>query len=189
MKTTYEPLTREEIFAHKMNHETTNPAIYLGTYAKYNSGSLYGKWIDLTTFDDYEDFCDYCHRVHYDEQDPEFMVQDFEYYPKSMYHESGIPTEKEFERIKEYAELDEDEREAFGIYLDCYNENADIEEFRDHYEGKYHSGEDFAEYLCEECGYLASLPDWLQSCIDYSAVWRSLDTGGDFSEYDGHIFR
>lgn len=189
MKTTYEPLTREEIFAHKMNHETTNPAIYLGTYAKYNSGSLYGKWIDLTTFDDYEDFCDYCHRVHYDEQDPEFMVQDFEYYPKSMYHESGLPTEKEFERIKEYAELDENEREAYSIYLETYNEKADLEEFRERYVGKYKSGVDFAEELCEDCGYLASLPDWLQSCIDYSAVWRSLETGGDYAEYDGHIFQ
>lgn len=189
MNTTFEPLTREEIFAHKMNHETENPAIYLGTYHKYNCGSLQGMWIDLTSFFDYEDFCEFCHRLHCDEQDPEFMVQDFENYPRSLYHEAGLPTEAEFDRLQEYAELDEDEREAYGLYLDNYNERADMDEFREHYVSKYRSGEEFAEYLCEECGYLESLPGWLQCCIDYSAVWRSLDTGGDYSEHDGHIFQ
>ena len=117
------------------------------------------------------------------------MVQDFEYYPESWYHESGLPTAKEFERIKEYAELDDNEKEGYTAYLDNINENADVDEFRDHYEGKWDSPEDFAENLCEECGYFRNLPQWLQCCIDYSAVWRSLDTGGDYSEYDGHIFR
>lgn len=186
--TTFEPLTAEEIRTHIANQEE-NPAIYLGTYHKYNSGSLFGKWIDLSSFDDYEDFCEFCHRLHCDEQDPEFMVQDFENFPKSLYHEAGLPTEQEFDQIKEYAELDEDEREAYGIYLDCYNAQADMDEFRDHYMGKYDSGEDFAEHLCEECGYLQNLPDWLQCCMDYSAVWRSLDTGGDYSKYSRHIFQ
>lgn len=49
MNTTFEPLTREEVFAHKMNHETENPAIYLGTYRKYNCGDLYGRWIGISS--------------------------------------------------------------------------------------------------------------------------------------------
>lgn len=189
MTTTFEPLTKEEIRTHAAHFDHPTPAIYLGTYYKYNCGSLYGMWIDITTFDDYEDFCEFCNRLHHDESDPEFMVQDFENYPRSMYHESGLPTEEEFDRIQEFAALDDNEQEAFEIYLDNYDSKADIEDFRDHYEGKYDSGEDFAEYLCEECGYFKSLPDWLQCCIDYAAVWRSLETGGDYSEYDGHIFR
>lgn len=43
--------------------------------------------------------------------------------------------------------------------------------------------------MSEECGYFKNLPQWLQCCIDYSAVWRNLDTGGDYTEVDGHIFR
>ena len=189
MITNLEPLTKEEIRAHAAHYDQAQPAIYCGTYHKYNCGSLYGMWGDITSFDDYSEFCDFCRRLHRDEYDPEFMTQDFEYFPESWYHESGLPTEKEFDRIKEYAELDDNEKDAYTAYLDNINENADVDEFRDHYEGKWDSPEDFAENLCEECGYFKNLPDWLQCCIDYSAVWRSLDTGGDYSEYDGHIFR
>ena len=184
-----EPLTKEEIRTHSHNYEDEQPAIYVGTYHKYNCGSIYGIWVDITSFDDYEEFCDFCKRLHRDEDDPEFMVQDFEYYPKCWYHESGLPTEKEFDRIKEFADLDEDDKEAYQIYLENFDEKADYDDFRDHYEGKYNSGADFAEYLCEEYGYLQNLPDLIKWCIDYDAVWRSLYTGGDYSEFDGHIFR
>ena len=190
MTTNLEPLTKNEIRTHAAHYESGNPAIYVGTYYKYScKNSLYGLWIDLTTFDEYDELCDFCRRLHCDENDPEFMVQDFENYPKSLYHEGGLPTAEEFERINEFAALDENKKEAYEIFLDNYNENATIEEFEERYEGKYDSGEDFAEYLCEECGYFKNLPQWLQCCIDYSAVWRSLDTGGDYSEFDGHIFR
>ena len=189
MTTNLEPLNKNEIRTHAAPYDQAKPAVYVGTYHKYNCGSLYGMWVDITTFDEYEEFCDFCRRLHRDENDPEFMVQDFEYYPESWYHEGGLPSEKEFERINEFAALDEDKKEAYEIYLDNYNEDATIEEFEERYEGKYDSGEDFAEHLCEECGYFKNLPQWLQCCIDYSAVWRSLDTGGDYSEFDGHIFR
>lgn len=161
----------------------------MGTYAKYNNASLFGQWIDITSFYDYEDFCDYCRRLHRDENDPEFMVQDFEYYPKCWYHESGLPTEEEFDNIKAFAELDEDEQTAYELYLDNFNENADVDEFRENYEGKFDDGADFAEHICEELGYLEQIPNFLKYCIDFNSVWRDFETGGDYSEYDGHIFR
>ena len=188
MTTTFEPLTKNEIRAHAAHYENENPAIYLGTYHKYNCGSLYGMWIDLTTFSTYDEFCEFCRRLHRDEYEPEFMTQDFEHYPQVWYHEGGIPTRSEYERINKYAVLDEDKREAYEIFLDNYDEDAEIEDFESRYEGKYESGEDFAEHLCEECGYFNSLPQWLQCCIDYGAVWRTLDTGGNYSEFNGHIF-
>mgnify|MGYP003292308468 CR=1 FL=1 len=43
MKTMYrEPLTAEEINLHKNNYENETPAVYIGTYGKYNEGSLFG---------------------------------------------------------------------------------------------------------------------------------------------------
>ena len=75
----------------------------------------------------------------------------------------------------------------YEAYLSYWDEGT-LEDFEERYEGKYNSPEDFAEYLCEECGYFKNLPQWLQCCIDYSAVWRNLDTGGDYTEVDGHIF-
>ena len=157
-----EPLTKNEIREHAAHYENSNPAVYCGTYAKYNNGSLYGMWIDLST-------------------------QDYEHYPEQWYCE-GCMGESTFDKIKAYAELSEEKREAYEAYLTYWDEGT-LEDFEERYEGKYNSPEDFAEYLCEECGYFKNLPQWLQCCIDYSAVWRNLDTGGDYTEVDGHIFR
>ena len=96
--------------------------------------------------------------------------------------------EETFDKIKEYAGLGELQREAYEAYL-TYWDDGSLDDFHERYEGSYESPEDFAEHLCEECGYFKNLPQWLQCCIDYTAVWRNLDTGGDYTEVDGHIFR
>ena len=172
--------------AHDINYDS--PAIYLGTYRKYNNGSLFGQWIDLTTFDDYEDFCDYCYRLHADEHDPEFMVQDFENYPECWYHESGLPTEEEFDRLQEYAELDDEKKEAYRIFIENIDEEGTLEDFEDRYIGSYKDGSDFAYYFIEDCGYTNNMPEILQCAIDYDAVWTYLDTSGAYMEYNGYIF-
>ncbi|WP_139110620.1 antirestriction protein ArdA, partial [Klebsiella pneumoniae] len=41
-----------------MNSSITTPAIYVGTYHQYNCGSIFGKWFDLTDFDDEDEFYD-----------------------------------------------------------------------------------------------------------------------------------
>lgn len=53
--------------------------VYVGTWGKYNSGSLHGEWIDLSNFDTPEEFKNYCHKkLHADEPDAELMFQDVE---------------------------------------------------------------------------------------------------------------
>ncbi|WP_433997212.1 antirestriction protein ArdA, partial [Escherichia coli] len=49
------------------------PAVYVGTWHKYNCGSIAGRWFDLTTFDDERDFFAACRALHQDEADPELM--------------------------------------------------------------------------------------------------------------------
>ena len=175
-----EPLTKNEIREHAAHYENSNPAVYCGTYAKYNNGSLYGMWIDLSTFENYHDFIEFCNRLHANEAEPELMFQDYEHFPEQWYCE-GCMGESTFDKIKEYAALSEERREAYEAYLSYWDEGT-LEDVEERYEGKYNSPEDFAEYLCEECGYFKNLPQWLQCCIDYSAVWRNLDTGGDYTE-------
>lgn len=85
-------------------------------------------WVDLTTFDCYNDFIDFCRLLHQDEDDPEFMHQDFENFPKSWYCESSMG-EETFDRIIEFSKLSTDERAAYECYLDDFNSKADIEEF------------------------------------------------------------
>lgn len=68
--------------------------------------SLYGMWVDLTTFDDYYDFMEFCQLLHVDEEDPEFMYQDYENFLADYYSESCLD-EFEFDKIIEFAEMDE----------------------------------------------------------------------------------
>ncbi|MFM2838999.1 antirestriction protein ArdA, partial [Klebsiella pneumoniae] len=43
-----------------MTSSVTVPAVYVGTYHQYNGGSIFGKWFDLTDFDDEDEFYDAC---------------------------------------------------------------------------------------------------------------------------------
>lgn len=58
--------------------------VYVGTYGKYNSGSIAGAWIDLDKCATYADFLSKCRAVHKNERDPEFMIQDSEGFPDGM---------------------------------------------------------------------------------------------------------
>ena len=94
---------QEAISKHEWKHESDSPALYCGTYGKYNSGNLRGMWVDLSTFDSYDDFVNFCKAIHADENDPELMYQDFENMSRSLYHESMGA--EEFENILKYCEL------------------------------------------------------------------------------------
>ncbi|WP_260264062.1 antirestriction protein ArdA [Elizabethkingia ursingii] len=52
--------------------------IYVGTYKKYNEGSLFGKWLSLSDYSDYDELLEAMKELHKDEDDPEFMFQDYE---------------------------------------------------------------------------------------------------------------
>ena len=43
-----------------MTSSVTVPAVYVGTYHQYNGGSIFGKWFDLTDFDDEDAFYGAC---------------------------------------------------------------------------------------------------------------------------------
>lgn len=61
-----------------------NIAIYVGTYGKYNIGSLAGAWLNVNDYESEAEFYEACRELHKDEQDPEFMFQDFENMPDNM---------------------------------------------------------------------------------------------------------
>ena len=49
------------------------PSLYVGTYGKYNGGSIAGAWVDLSTFSDGEEFFKFCKSSSGDERGSEFM--------------------------------------------------------------------------------------------------------------------
>lgn len=161
------------------NHAGDTPKIYVGTYAKYNDGSIDGKWIDLSEYNTYEDFVDACRELHKDEKDPEFMVQDYENFPEKWYHESGLPTEEEFDKINEYYLMDDSEKDAYAAYV-SYTDNDSIDDFHDAYQGKFDSAEDFAYHIVDSMGWDSLGQENLDMYFDYDSFGRDL-------MYDFHI--
>jgi antirestriction protein len=164
---------------------TTSPRLYVGTYAKYSSGSIKGAWIDLEGHDS-ESFLEACHALHSDESDPEFMFQDFEGFPRSLYSESSLPSQ-----LWEWLECSEEDREIWEAYAEAVGypfEDTSLEQAQDAYAGQYDSEADFAESICEETEGLSSLPAWLSACIDWRAVWNSA-LRFDYSNHAGFFFR
>lgn len=150
-----------------------HPRIYVGTYAKYNDGSIDGKWIDLTDYSNYEDFVDACRELHKDEKDPEFMVQDYENFPEKWYHEGGLPTEEEFNKITDYYLMDDTEKAAYEAYVN-YTDDDDIDDFHEAYQGQFDSASDFAYNIIDDLGWDGIGSDNLDMYFDYDSFGRDL---------------
>ena len=110
---------------------TIKISLYVGTYHKYNSGSIAGKWVDRTDFTDLTEFYEYCAELHSDEDDPEYMFQDFE--APSLFDNMGLISEGYlsddiFEAIDllETADYDVEVYEAFANHFG--GSNYDMQE-------------------------------------------------------------
>lgn len=161
------------------------PRVYVGTYAKYNDGDLTGEWVDLDNFSDYEDFIQYCKELHSDEQDPEFMFQDYENFPEKYYGESELKPElwDYIEKINDYDKqmvdavidygFDLDDVDDFGYYDDCHNERS------------------FAQSYVSEIGGVEALErSTLESYFDYESYGRDLFMENSMIPYkNGYLVR
>lgn len=157
--------------------------VYVGTYAKYNSGSTKGAWFDLSDFSCKDDFIDACREWHADEDDPEFMFQDWYDNPPGLISESHISPEC-WDVLEAYDEFNED---AVNAYCSLFGD-WDKDKFQDCYHGEFGSWEDMAEQLLEETGELNEIPERLRNYFDYQAYARDIRLGGDMCEHDGHFF-
>lgn len=61
-----------------MNTILNKVSVYVGTYKKYNEGNIFGEWLTLGDYIDYEEFIKACKDLHEDEEYPELMFQDWE---------------------------------------------------------------------------------------------------------------
>lgn len=138
-------------------------------------------WLQLEDYVDSADFYRACAELHKDEQDPEFMMQDFEGFPRSLYSESG-----NLEAIYEYVDfcrdsyLDQDVIDA-GLELDI-----PLESIEEAYVGSFENDEDFAYDMAEQCGAIEHDAKWPNNHIDWESAARDLMQ--DYNEQDGHYF-
>ena len=178
---------KEAVIRHEWKHQSDSPALYCGTYGKYNSGNLRGMWVNVSTFDDYEDFVNFCLAIHADEEDPELMYQDFENMPDSLYHESM--GEEGFNKIAEYCELCDDYGvSAVDDFLE-WDSTEDLDNMHDAYVGVYDSREDFAREIVSDCYDIENIMGNLACYFDYEAFARDLFMGDYHFGSHGTVLR
>ena len=154
----------------------TSPQVWVGTYSAYNNGSLKGKWFDLATYGDKEEFLEACQEFH-GPGEHEFMFSDHMNIPARFISESSISDDT----WEEWVDLDEDDRELLEVYLDEVDSRGDLDKAREAFNGKFSSEEDWAAQFWEDCGMLAEIPAHAQNYIDYASYARDCRLGGDMT--------
>jgi hypothetical protein len=92
---------------------------YVGTYGKYNAGSIDGKWLKLADFQNYQEFLTACKQVHKNERSPEFMILDWSRLPDGFSAVEWI-SESDFNDIKQAMQ----EEEKAAVQVIDYSEKA-----------------------------------------------------------------
>lgn len=160
--------------------------IYVGTYAKYNDGNLFGEWLDPEDYSEAEEFYAACRELHKDEADPELMFQDHEDCAGYV-SESHIDSD-----FWEWLDLDEGEREMVQVYREHEDTSADFDYIREAFQGRHGSPEEFAEQLAEDIGAIDRNARWPLSYIDWSRAADELRHDGySFARHNGEtwVFR
>ena len=174
------------------DEDSTTPRAWVGCLSCYNSGSLFGKWIDGTECEDLEsagiatmetvgEYSAYrCVKCFGDE----FSVMDHENFLGLIKGECS--TTEAAEAARELENISDDEREILAAWIGNGME-FDLETMRDCYAGEFSSDEDFAEDYLESTGILLDIPEYLRYYFDISAYAR--DLMNDHFDFNGHYFR
>ena len=152
------------------------PALYVGTYGKYNDGSIAGKWLELENYETAADFFKACAELHKDEADPEYMFQDFEGFPREFYGESlGMD---ELQQLLDFVHLPDDERTMIAEYADATGERLQditLEQAQDAYVTTLETTADhereYGEYVVDN-DFIGEIPEALQNYLNYEAIGR-----------------
>ena len=169
------------------------PRVYVGTYHKYNCGSIYGAWIAPGDYEDLEAFLKACSELHRDEPPGmrEFMFQDIEGVPGRLYDESYF-SEELFAYCKAWDEAsDPDALEAYAELFDIPDgsDSDDIlDDFGELYHGYYDSDEDAFYEMAEEEMDITKVPDWVRGYFDYEGYARDMMINY-YEECNGYYFR
>lgn len=155
----------------------TTSQVYVGTYAKYNNGSLQGEWLKLEDYQGKDEFLAACRELHKDEKDPELMFQDHEGIPQGLISESWID-----ERAWDWLALDTNEQEIVQAYWEWASIDEKIDSALEKYRGTYSSLADYVESFWEETGqYKKDDKNWWSpiNYVDWKRMAHDLEMSGD----------
>jgi antirestriction protein len=159
---------------------SNSPAVYVGTYHKYNIGSLFGAWMKLDEFNSRDEFIEAALKLHKDEEDPELMFQDWEHVDDSFISESYIEPE-----FWDWLALDDDEQELLTAYREEIDSTGTLRDAENAYITRAESFRDYADELADEL--LHGVPDSIARYFDYEAFARDLEFDYTVAETDGGV--
>ncbi len=170
-----------------MQHTQTTPRIYVACLAAYNNGMLHGQWIDANKD---------AQEIQYEIKDmlatsPIANAEEWAIHDHEGFGGLRLSEYESIEKVAELAALIEEHGEAWCAYAGYVGlEYATSEEFKEAYQGKWKSEEEFAEYIAEET---MNIPEHLQYYIDYEKMARDFFINDYFSvegsDYQVHVFR
>lgn len=166
------------------------PRIYVGTYRRYNEGSLHGAWIDLEECGDAEEFWRRVNALHAAEiagtGEIEPMFQCWENIPDKFISESHLNGDV----WDQWVELDPEQRTIYGLYLDHVDTSGDWERAEESFRGTFDSELDFAYDHWDQTGMLDSIPVEYRNYIDYEAWLRDakIEWVTFCRHSDGHVY-
>lgn len=156
--------------------------IYVGTFKKYNEGSLYGKWLNLYDYVDHDDFIEDCKALHADEADPEFHFQDWEDLPEGTVTECTVD-----EALWDFMYLDGNEQTIVIAWMDGTNDSLSVALGRalENHIGEYKDEAEYGRISFKE-QFDESIQNSLFCYIDFDRYGRDMMEGLLYS--NGHLF-
>lgn len=157
--------------------------IYVGTYHKYNNGSIKGEWVDLDDYSCAEDFYEHCAEIHSDEKDPEYDFQDFDFYEdweETLWSSVGESVSSYYDALKTIpSHLKEDSPLLDVLIKRDFTEDYSV----------YDSWDTITdEFVLMCCNYDKNAFEKLRYYIDWDDVERDLDLEGDYETLsDGRV--
>lgn len=173
----------------KLQNCLQNCAVYCGTYAKYNNSCIYGKWLNLSDYSNFEELQEAMHVLHKDEHEPEFMFQDYKHC--ELFEKLGLVGESFLSpEIYDIAEQVDDsgyDSEVFEAVLDNLGKmdfQSVYEYVNNFYCGGYANDIDFVKEFYEN-DIPFNLPSFV--VIDWESTSRNIMY--DYFESNGHYFK
>jgi antirestriction protein len=158
--------------------------VYVGTYGKYNNGSIKGAWLNFADYAGKDEFYAACAELHGDEHDPELMFQDWENIPTGMISEPSIEAE-----LWDWLAMNDDDKELLAVYRKHVDQTGTLEQARDAFMGTFENKEDWAESYLDDTGLIKEVPESLRGYIDYERYARDAGFNGmSFARHDGKVW-
>lgn len=153
----------DEICEHACTELDYRTMVCATTKKRELAGAEYELFVDVTTFDNYDEMVEFCQRYFQDED----VLFPYGHNFPDEYIEDGL----RFQDIKQFGSLNKEQKNAIELYLWLFGVRG-VQEILDVYIGTFKTKEEAAKYIVKNN--LCELPDNIKDCKDYGQVYECL---------------